>query len=165
MADEEEKRDESAQETKVGNQVVDPTGDTSESPAVGARAVASSEGEQSPADAQRAGEGKPEEPMGAAATGPAPTTGDEAPEGTGPEGAVRGGYGAGATGPGGGSDVRGPANTGGAGGGQSPLAAQRRGDEAAHDGFADKPHLYVAGAFVGGLVLAQILKHFGGDDD
>jgi hypothetical protein len=49
--------------------------------------------------------------------------------------------------------------------GQSPAAAQRRGDEAAQDAFAEKPHLYVAGAFAGGLVLAQILKRLGGDDD
>jgi len=61
--------------------------------------------------------------------------------------------------------VRGPSDTGGAGaGGQSPMDAQRRGEQS-EDPFAEKPHLYVAGAFVGGLVLAQILKRLGGDDD
>jgi hypothetical protein len=44
------------------------------------------------------------------------------------------------------------------------MDAQRRAD-AAEDAFAEKPHLYVAGAFLGGLVLAQILKRLGGDDD
>jgi hypothetical protein len=130
---------------------------------VGARAIGSPEGEQSPADAQRAGEGRPEDPISSAAQ--SPTGGGDTPEGTGPGGSVRGGYGVGATGPEGGSDVRGPSDTGSAGGGQSPAAAQRRGDESAQDAFAEKPHLYVAGAFVGGLVLAQILKRLGGDDD
>jgi hypothetical protein len=147
-------------------------GDTDESPAVdagetkvGAPAIESPEGEQSPADAQRGAEGRPEDPLSAAVQAPAPTAGDDKPEGTGPGGSVRGGYGVGATGPEGGSDVRGPSDTGSAGGGQSPAAAQRRGDEAAHDPFAEKPHLYVAGAFVGGLVVAQILKRLGGGDD
>ena len=150
----------------------DEKGDTAESEAVdrdatkvGARAIGSPEGEQSPADAQRSAEGRPEEPMSASAQSPAPTAGDDTPEGTGPGGSVRGGYGVGATGPEGGSDVRGPSDTGSAGGGQSPAAAQRRGDEAAQDAFAEQPHLYVPGAFVGGLVLAQILKRLGGDDD
>ena len=53
--------------------------------------------------------------------------------------------------------------TGGGGGGQSPIDAQRRAEGG--DAFAEKPHLYVAGAFVGGLVVAQILKRLGGDDD
>ena len=132
--------------------------DTAETPAVGA--AAAKEEEQSPADAQRAGEGRPEEPSGAAVSGGTP--GEGTPEGTGPGGAVRGGYGVGATGPEGGNDVRGPSSTGSAGGGQSPMAAQRRGE--GDDAFAEKPHLYVAGAFVGGLVLAQILKRLGGDD-
>jgi hypothetical protein len=44
------------------------------------------------------------------------------------------------------------------------MDAQRRADES-QDAFAEKPHLYVAGAFVGGLVFAQILKRLGGDDD
>ena len=130
---------------------------------VGARAIGSSEGEQSPADAQRSGEGRPQDPPNAAQS-PAPTAGDDTPEGTGPGGAVRGGYGVGATGAEGGTDVRGPSDTGSAGGGQSPADAQRRGDEAAHDAYADNPHFFVAGAFVGGLVLAQILKRLGGDD-
>ena len=129
--------------------------DTAETPAVGA--AAAKEDEQSPADAQRAGEGRPQEPSGAAVSG------GTAGEGTAPGGEVRGGYGAGATGPDGGKDVRGPSETGGAGGGQSPMDAQRA--AAGGDAFADKPHLYVAGAFVGGLVFAQILKRFGGDDD
>ena len=132
---------------------------------VGARAVGSPEGEQSPADAQRGAEGRPEDPLSSAVKSPSPTAGDDTPEGTGPGGSVRGGYGVGATGPEGGSDVRGPSSTGSAGGGQSPAAAQRRGDEAAHDAFAENPHYYVAGAFVGGLVLAQILKRLGGGDD
>jgi hypothetical protein len=90
---------------------------------------------------------------------------DDVPDGTGPGGAVRGGYGLGATGPSGRDDVRGPSDTGGgAGGGQSPAAAQRRAEES-QDAFAEKPHLYVAGAFVGGLVVAQILKRLGGGGD
>jgi hypothetical protein len=142
--------------------------DTDESPAidrdatqVGAQQIASSEGEQSPADADRAAQGLPQEPSHAPLHG-APREGQ--PTGTGPGGEVRGGYGVGATGPSGDTDVRGPSDTGGAGGGQSPAAAQRRADEEATDAFAEKPHLYVAGAFVGGLVLAQILKRLGGDD-
>jgi hypothetical protein len=130
---------------------------------VGARAIGSPEGEQSPADAQRGAEGRPEDPISAAAQ--SPTAGEGTPEGTGAGGSVRGGYGVGATGPDGGRDVRGPSDTGSAGGGQSPAAAQRRGEEAAQDAFAEKPHRYVAGAFVGGLVLAQVLKRLGGDDD
>ena len=150
MADDEQRDDQperSAQETQVG-----------------ARTISSAEGEQSPADAQRAAEGRPEEPAGTAATTPAATASQDTPEGTGPGGAVRGGYGVGATGLEGGRDVRGPSDTGSAGGGQSPMDAQRRAEEA-QDAFADKPHLYVAGAFVGGLVFAQILKRLGGDDD
>jgi hypothetical protein len=133
--------------------------DTAETPAVGA--AEAKEKEQSPADAQRAGEGRPQEPIGAAAR--AGTGGQDAPAGTGPGGQVRGGYGVGATGPEGDRDVRGPATSGGAGRGQSPLEAQRRGEH--HDAFSEKPHLYVAGAFVGGLVFAQIRKRLGGDDD
>jgi hypothetical protein len=57
-----------------------------------------------------------------------------------------------------------PASTGAAGGGQSPLDAQRRAEES-HDAFDEKPHLFVAGAFVGGLVFAQLLKRLGGGDD
>jgi hypothetical protein len=137
--------------------------DTDESPAVGAPATSSPEGEQSPAEAQRSAEGEPAAPRATSVSNTVPS-GADAPEGTGPGGAVRGGYGLGATGPEGRSDVRGPADTGGGGGGQSPMDAQRRGDEPT-DAFAEKPHLYVAGAFVGGLVLAQILKRLGGDDD
>jgi hypothetical protein len=154
MADEEKTDD--TQETQVGR--------TAQETQVGARTIASPEGEQSPADAQRSAEGRPEEPLGSAATTPAATAGQDTPEGTGPGGSVRGGYGVGATGPEGGRDVRGPSDTGSAGGGQSPMDAQRRADEST-DAFADKPHLYVAGAFVGGLIFAQILKRLGGDDD
>jgi hypothetical protein len=38
------------------------------------------------------------------------------------------------------------------------------GVDAATDAFADRPELYVAAAFAGGLVLAQILKRFGSDE-
>jgi len=137
--------------------------DTDESPAVGAPATSSPEGEQSPAEAQRSAEGRPADPQATAVRNTVPDAGDK-PEGTGPGGAVRGGYGLGATGPEGRSDVRGPSDTGGGRGGQSPMDAQRRADEA-QDAFAEKPHLYVAGAFLGGLVFAQILKRLGGDDD
>jgi hypothetical protein len=133
--------------------------DTAETPAVGAPETSSAEGEQSPAEAQRAGEGQPAEPR---ATAVHQTVSGDTPEGTGPGGEVRGGYGVGATGPGGRDDVRGPADTGGAGGGTSPLEAQRRAEQ---DAFAEKPHLFVAGAFVGGLIFAQILKRFAEDDD
>jgi hypothetical protein len=133
--------------------------DTAETPAVGA--AAAKEAEQSPADAQRAGEGRPQEPSGTAVSGG--TVGEGTPEGTGPGDSVRGGYGVGATGPEGGKDVRGPSSTGSAGGGQSPMDAQRA--ASGGDAFADKPHVFVAGAFVGGLVFAQILKRLGGDDD
>ena len=47
------------QPTSVSNPVVDSYGDTSETSAIPAAAVSSSEGEQSPADAQREAEGKP----------------------------------------------------------------------------------------------------------
>jgi hypothetical protein len=133
--------------------------DTAETPAVGA--AAAKEAEQSPADAQRGGEGRPEEPAGAAVSD---TVGDDKPEGTGLGGSVRGGYGLGATGEGGDRDVRGPSSTGGASGGLSPLEAQRRAEEA-KDAFSEKPHVFVGAAFVGGLLFAQILKRFGGGDD
>jgi hypothetical protein len=48
-------------------------------------------------------------------------------------------------------------------GGQSPLDAQRRAEEP-QDAYSERPHLYVAGAFVGGLVFAQVLKRLGGGD-
>jgi hypothetical protein len=137
--------------------------DTDESPAVGAAATSSPEGEQSPAEAQRSADGEPAPPRATSVSNTVPSGADK-PEGTGPGGAVRGGYGMGATGSSGRDDVRGPSDTGGGSGGQSPMDAQRRGDEA-QDAFAEKPHLYVAGAFVGGLVVAQILKHLGGDND
>ena len=39
----------------------------------------------------------------------------------------------------------------------SPLGAQQGGD----DPFAERPELFVGGAFVGGLALAMILKRLG----
>jgi hypothetical protein len=63
------------------------------------------------------------------------------------------------------SPAVGAPETGGAGGGPSPMEAQRRAEQS-QDAFAEKPHLYVAGAFLGGLVFAQILKRFAhGDED
>ena len=160
MADEE--TDDKDQETKVTNQVVG-DGDTDESPAVGAPATSSPEGERSPAEAQRIAQGESGAPHATSVSNTVPSSGDK-PEGTGPSGSVRGGYGLGATGQEGRSDVRGPSDTGTGSGGQSPMDAHRRAAEQ-HDAFAEKPHLYVAGAFVGGLVFAQILKRLGGDDD
>jgi hypothetical protein len=160
MAD--EQSDDKGQETKVTNQVVG-QGDTDETAAVGAPATSSPLGEQSPAEAQRAAEGEGPAPHATSVSNTVPDSGDK-PEGTGPGGSVRGGYGLGATGPEGGSDVRGPSDTGSAGGRQSPMDAQRRAEQG-QDAFAEKPHLYVAGAFVGGLLVAQILKRLGGDDD
>jgi hypothetical protein len=50
-------------------------------------------------------------------------------------------------------------------GGSSPAEADRIAGEQ-HDAFADKPHLYAAGAFAGAFVFAQVLKAlFGRDDD
>jgi len=162
MAD--EQTDDKGQETKVTNQVVG-QGDTDETPAVGAAATSSPEGEQSPAEAQRAAEGEGPAPHATSVSNTVPdTSGSDKPEGTGPGGSVRGGYGLGATGSEGRSDVRGPSDTGSGSGGQSPMDAHRRAAES-QDAFAEKPHLYVAGAFVGGLVFAQILKRLGGDDD
>jgi hypothetical protein len=48
--------------------------------------------------------------------------------------------------------------------GQSPLAAQRRAEEA-HDAYSERPHVFVAAAFAGGLLAAQLLKRLGGGDD
>jgi hypothetical protein len=47
------------------------------------------------------------------------------------------------------------------GGGQSPLDAHARAVEQSDD----RPEIMVGAAFVGGIVLARILKRFGGDDD
>ena len=44
--------------------------------------------------------------------------------------------------------------------GQSPWDAQT----AVDDGGAERPELFVGAAFVGGLVLAQVLKRLGSDD-
>jgi hypothetical protein len=41
--------------------------------------------------------------------------------------------------------------------GTSPLGAQQSDD----DPFAERPELFVGGAFVGGLVLAMLLKRLG----
>jgi hypothetical protein len=51
-----------------------------------------------------------------------------------------------------------PVDPGQAGRGQSPLdaAAAENGDV-----FSERPELFVAGAFVGGFALAQILKRIG----
>ena len=162
MADE-EKRDEAsgASQDTDESPAVDRDATQASGPEVRAHAVASPEGEQSPADADRSAKGLPEEPTRAPLHG-APREAE--PSGTGPGGTVRGGYGVGATGPGGETDVRGPSDTGAAGGGQSPAAAQRRADEDAQDAFAEKPHLFVAGAFVGGLLVAQVLKRLGGGE-
>jgi hypothetical protein len=48
--------------------------------------------------------------------------------------------------------------------GPSPAEAQRRADEA-KAAYAEKPHLFVAAAFAGGFLAAQLLKHLGGGDD
>jgi hypothetical protein len=50
------------------------------------------------------------------------------------------------------------------GGGTSPAEADRIAADQ-EDAFAQKPHVYVAGAFVGAFVLAQVLKRIttGGD--
>jgi hypothetical protein len=164
------------QETSVSNKIVDPDPafqDTSETEAITrAQAEGSSEHAEgaagpaptpeeaapgpSPAEAQRLGEGLP---PGEGTTSPAPV---QPGTGTGPGGAIRGGQSFGATGQSG--EVRGPQSTGSAGG-QSPAEAQRRGEEQASDAFSERPHVFVAGAFVGGLVLAQILKRLGGGDD
>jgi hypothetical protein len=42
-------------------------------------------------------------------------------------------------------------------GGTSPAAADRQAAEA-EDGFSERPELFVAGAFVGALVLGKLLK-------
>ena len=50
-------------------------------------------------------------------------------------------------------------------GGSSPAEADRIASDQG-DSFAEKPHVYVAGAFVGAFVFAQILKRItGGGDD
>jgi hypothetical protein len=52
-----------------------------------------------------------------------------------------------------------PGDEAGAGDGQSPLRVQP-----VPDAFAERPLVYVAGAFVGGLVVAQVLKRLGNGD-
>ena len=42
--------------------------------------------------------------------------------------------------------------------GESPLRVQ-----SVPDAFAERPHVYVGGAFVGGLALALLLRRLGGD--
>lgn len=49
-------------------------------------------------------------------------------------------------------------------GGSSPAEADRIAADQ-HDAFAEKPHLYAAGAFVGAFAFAQILKAIFGSDD
>jgi hypothetical protein len=51
-----------------------------------------------------------------------------------------------------------PAATAAPPGGQSPADAHAA---ASDDPFATRPELYVGGAFVGGLVIAQILRRLG----
>ena len=58
---------------------------------------------------------------------------------------------------GGGDSPDGAEDANGAGAGE-PTAAI----ESVLDDYAEKPHLYVAGAFVGGFLFARILKRFGG---
>jgi hypothetical protein len=53
---------------------------------------------------------------------------------------------------------------GGSGGGTSPAAADRHAAEDT-DAFAQRPELFVAGAFVGGVVLAKVLGAIFGEDD
>jgi hypothetical protein len=57
------------------------------------------------------------------------------------------------------ADASAPINEGGPGhapaGGTSPLDAQ---EQAGGDPFTEHPELFVGGAFVGGLLLAQVLK-------
>ena len=51
-------------------------------------------------------------------------------------------------------------------GASSPAEADRMAADAAHDAFAERPHLYALGAFAGAFVFAQVLKRLtGGDDD
>ena len=48
--------------------------------------------------------------------------------------------------------------------GSSPAEADRIASDE-QDAFAEKPHLYAAGAFVGAFVVAQILKRITGGGD
>jgi hypothetical protein len=49
--------------------------------------------------------------------------------------------------------------------GSSPAAADRIAADQ-HDAYAEKPHLFAAGAFAGAFVFAKILNAlFGSDDD
>jgi hypothetical protein len=48
--------------------------------------------------------------------------------------------------------------------GQSPLDAQRRAEDA-HDPYTERPHVFVAAAFAGGFLAAQLLKRLGGGGD
>jgi hypothetical protein len=49
--------------------------------------------------------------------------------------------------------------------GSSPAEADRIASDQ-HDAFAEKPHIYAAGAFAGAFAVAKILKAlFGSDDD
>lgn len=53
---------------------------------------------------------------------------------------------------------------GGAHGGTSPAAADRHAADDTNP-FSERPELFVAGAFVGGVVLAKLIGAFTGDDD
>jgi hypothetical protein len=57
-----------------------------------------------------------------------------------------------------------PPHGGSSYGGTSPAAADRQAAESA-DTFSERPELFVAGAFVGGIVLAKLIGAFTGDDD
>jgi hypothetical protein len=57
-----------------------------------------------------------------------------------------------------------PAYGGSSQGGTSPAAADRHAAEAT-DTFSERPELFVAGAFVGGIVLAKVIDAIFGEDD
>src|SRR5215213_2616896 len=58
-----------------------------------------------------------------------------------------------------------PPSDEGRAGGSSPAEADRIASDQ-EDSFAEKPHVYVLGAFVGAFVVAQVLKRItGGGDD
>jgi hypothetical protein len=57
-----------------------------------------------------------------------------------------------------------PPSLGAGSGGTSPAAADRHAAEET-DPFSERPELFVAGAFVGGLVLAKVIDAIFGEDD
>jgi hypothetical protein len=58
-----------------------------------------------------------------------------------------------------------PAFEGPSGGGTSPAAADRAAAAGGDDKFAERPELFVAGAFLGAFVLAKLLGRLAGDDE